>query len=96
MVSSGALGNNNLWSTLNINSYEIIVVWVSNSGQRSLSNGAEWNNSFDSAQFLLDLIVYWNFSILQELNKTSFGSISDRYVVSFVVHFNSSFAVVQD
>lgn len=38
----------------------------------------------------------WDFSILKELNESNFSTISNGFIESFVVHFDSGIIIVEN
>lgn len=96
MVGSGASGNNDLRGSLDVNSDEVVVIWVSDASNLSLSLGGEGDFSFNSVEGSLDDIMNGDLSILEELDKSNFSAVSNSLVESFVAHFNSGIIVEED
>ncbi len=96
MVCSSASSDDNLRSALDVDSDEVVVVWVSDAGDLSLAQSGEGDFCLDSVQGALDQVVDGDLCVLEELYEADFCAVADCFVESLVVHFNSGVIVVKN
>ena len=91
-----AVGDNNLWCSLHINSHSVCEVRVLNSSDGSLQLGVERHFGEDSTLFACHYFVHWDLSVLEPLNQGDFRAVADRDVERVLSHLNVSLRVVNN
>ena len=92
---SSALWNNDLWSSLDVNTDSVLDLWVLDGNDRSLESAIEWTREANSALLLSNEVMNWDISILEPLEERDLSSVSDWDIERVLGHLDVG-GVVED
>lgn len=95
LLNMSTEAKNDLWGTLDVDCYSLWAVWALECNYGPLSLWREWTDGSDSAELSLDQQMHWDFSVLEESQKSDLSAVAHRHI-GCCIHLDSGFAVVED